>query len=343
MYRQQQMASQMIKYGTLVLLSFLVCAVLYTTEFSSKFGDIRIAAQLDKPQPKQFNTRATSYFHVSKYNVTDKKLELKGNFKLNDSKGINTHKMVIDGLEKLISDGKSNIWKDEKLDKFYLPKQHYFERDMRVKDVDCQAMIKGDEKEIERADELSETQSKPGYSAEYYINLSRNCSNFINERGYIMDSLTEEEKDFSIAFSLLMFKDIEQSERLFRAIYRPQHWYCFHVDSKTDETIYKAMQGIANCFENVFMSDKRFNVQWGKITVLQPELNCMKQLWNKSKKWKYFINLTGQEFPLRTNYELVQILQAYNGANDVEATVKQLSDLCILCRFPLDAWFSMTI
>uniref|UniRef100_A0A2C9KTV8 Protein xylosyltransferase n=1 Tax=Biomphalaria glabrata TaxID=6526 RepID=A0A2C9KTV8_BIOGL len=37
-----------------------------------------------------------------------------------------------------------------------------------------------------------------------------------------------------------------------------------------------------------------------------------------SWKWKYFINLTGQEFPLKTNWELIQILVAYRGANDVQ-------------------------
>ena len=40
----------------------------------------------------------------------------------------------------------------------------------------------------------------------------------------------------------------------------------------------------------------------------------------RRKKWKYFINLTGQEFPLKTNYEIVQILKAYKGANNVEGT-----------------------
>ena len=40
----------------------------------------------------------------------------------------------------------------------------------------------------------------------------------------------------------------------------------------------------------------------------------------KRKKWKYFINLTGQEFPLKTNYEIVQILKAYKGANNEEGT-----------------------
>ncbi|XP_061184707.1 beta-1,3-galactosyl-O-glycosyl-glycoprotein beta-1,6-N-acetylglucosaminyltransferase-like [Saccostrea echinata] len=31
----------------------------------------------------------------------------------------------------------------------------------------------------------------------------------------------------------------------------------------------------------------------------------------------------GQEFPLRTNYEIVKILKIYNGANDLESTIKR--------------------
>lgn len=43
----------------------------------------------------------------------------------------------------------------------------------------------------------------------------------------------------------------------------------------------------------------------------------MQALWRMRSKWKYLINLTGQEFPLKTNKELVKILTAYKGANDI--------------------------
>lgn len=49
----------------------------------------------------------------------------------------------------------------------------------------------------------------------------------------------------------------------------------------------------------------------------------MSDLW-KFKSWKYFINLSGMEFPLKTNGDLVKILKAYNGTNELEGkTVKQ--------------------
>ncbi|XP_053400630.1 N-acetyllactosaminide beta-1,6-N-acetylglucosaminyl-transferase-like [Mercenaria mercenaria] len=191
-----------------------------------------------------------------------------------------------------------------------------------IKNIDCLGIFNNNDIAIYKALTINVT-TMPKLKPAHYIKMTKNCTSFINDRGYITHHLTEEERNFPIAFSILMYKDVEQAERLLRAIYRPQNIYCIHVDSKTDEKIYKAMSRIANCFQNVFLSNKRVNVTWGEISVLEPELLCMEQLWARNKKWKYFINLTGQEFPLKTNYELVQILKAYNGSNDVETTVVQ--------------------
>ena len=112
---------------------------------------------------------------------------------------------------------------------------------------------------------------------------------------------------------------------LLRAIYRPQNYYCLHVDLKTAEDVQQAIKAVANCFHNVFLASRSLNVTWGQFSVLEPELICMQDLWNH-KDWRYFINLTGQEFPLRTNHELVKILTAYNGMNDVDGTQRLVSE-----------------
>ena len=260
-------------------------------------------------------------FHVDTYNLTNDILELKGSFEGPERPGIDN--VQVHGLSHLINQAKPFIIADDKLEEANLEKNRFFKVDRLVKEVDCNAIIHGDKYEIQKAENMSEREPKVGTKPEQYVNLAKNCSTFISNRGYIMDSLTEVEKNFHIAFSILMFKDIEQSERLLRAIYRPQNFYCIHIDKKTPEDIFKAMSYIVDCFENVFISSKLFDVKWGSITVLEPELQCMQDLWKKSKTWNYFINLTGQEFPLRTNYELVLILKAYNGANDMEVIIKQ--------------------
>ncbi|XP_045209189.2 beta-1,3-galactosyl-O-glycosyl-glycoprotein beta-1,6-N-acetylglucosaminyltransferase-like isoform X1 [Mercenaria mercenaria] len=326
------MATAVLKYGAIGAALTVCGLLLYLAQykFIVREGEWNINIQTERQEASVDtgfddavvgrNDADKTYFHVDKYNLTNEVLELKGYF--NGSEQSNIESVYIKGLSNLINQAKPFIVSDEKLEHAYLEKDNFFKVDRSVKEVNCRAIIDGNDNETLKAENASETNKKVGVTAEKYIQMTSNCSTFISERGYITDSLTEVENNFHIAFSLLMFKDIEQSERLLRAIYRPQNIYCIHVDKKSSDDIFKAMSNIASCFDNVFIASKRYKVQWGTMTVLEPDLLCMKELWNKSKSWKYFINLTGQEFPLRTNYELVQILKAYNGANDLEGTVE---------------------
>lgn len=203
------------------------------------------------------------------------------------------------------------------------PHLHYFTKYKPNKDINCHEMFMNNMTEIENSKNLSTHKKRMDISAKQYAELASNCSEFKESRGYILEPLSKLEENFSIAYSILMFKDVEQTERLFRAIYRPQHVFCIHVDIKANEDVMYAMQNITACFENVFLSSRRVSVQWGTFSVLEADLICAEDLWNRTKTWRYFINLTGQEFPLRTNFELVQILTAFNGANDVSGTRKR--------------------
>ena len=155
--------------------------------------------------------------------------------------------------------------------------------------------------------------------AQYPI-LTADCAKFIKEKQYIIEPITKEEEKFPIAFSILIYKDIEQFERLLRIIYRPQNYYCVHVDIKASQSVHDGARSLARCFENVFIATKLVNVLWGSYSVLEAELICMNDLW-KYKQWKYFINLTGLEFPLQTNLDIVKILKIFHGANNIEGTV----------------------
>lgn len=146
--------------------------------------------------------------------------------------------------------------------------------------------------------------------------LASNCTTYLRQRPYITKSLSEEEKDFPIAYSLLMYTDPGQAERLLRAIYQPQNYYCLHVDRSSPMNVHRAMSAVASCLPNVFIARRTVDVVWGHYSILKAELACMEDLF-KRPGWKYFINLTGQEYPLKTNLELVRILRVYNGSNDV--------------------------
>lgn len=239
----------------------------------------------------------------------------------NASKTGNSHVLPTEGLHTVIDSVQPVLLTDKTREILKHYTEAFFTQERMVMNVDCRAIMRGNKTEILKAEALVDWYKT--IEPNEYINMTANCASFIKQRGYITHHMTLTEKHFPIAYSILMFKDLEQSERLLRAIYRPQNQYCIHVDSKSSEDIFIAMTNIVKCFENVFIVGTRINVRWGKMSVLTPELLCMEALWNRTKTWKYFINLTGQEFPLRTNYELVRILKAYNGANDVEGTIER--------------------
>ena len=192
----------------------------------------------------------------------------------------------------------------------------------RSENANCAKIIAEDKMEMKSAGKYQRKNNKITIPDYHYITATKDCAKFKLQREYIDEPLSAEEAEFPIAFSMLIYKDVEQFERLLRVIYRPQNYYCIHVDIKSKADVKKAAKGIASCFDNIFISSQSFDVEWGSYTVLQPELNCMEDLW-QYKKWKYFINLTGQEFPLQTIWDMVKILKVYNGANNMEGTVER--------------------
>ncbi|XP_046547708.1 beta-1,3-galactosyl-O-glycosyl-glycoprotein beta-1,6-N-acetylglucosaminyltransferase-like [Haliotis rubra] len=189
---------------------------------------------------------------------------------------------------------------------------------LKLSKPSCSGLFAGDGAAI--AASIRYSRLHPHSSKNDYVWAARNCTDFIRNRGYITNSAPEE-NEFPLAISILMYKDVEQVERLLRTIYRPSNFYCIHMDFKTALKVKNQMISIVKCFPNVFFSSKQVDVTWGRFSVLEAELVCMRDLL-KYPGWKYFINLTGQEFPLKTNLEIVRILKIMNGANSVDANTQ---------------------
>jgi len=162
-------------------------------------------------------------------------------------------------------------------------------------------------------------------TADDYVELAKSdCNCFRSRLGYFTAADTSaEERAFPIAFSLLTYENLEQTERLLRLIYRSHNVYCIHVDRKSPDEMHRGIEAVASCLPNVIIARPAVNVTWGEITVVQAEMLCMGYLLAHSGvPWKYFINLVARDLPLKTNEELVKILKTYDGANDIQGTRK---------------------
>ncbi|XP_022078131.2 beta-1,3-galactosyl-O-glycosyl-glycoprotein beta-1,6-N-acetylglucosaminyltransferase 7 [Acanthochromis polyacanthus] len=145
---------------------------------------------------------------------------------------------------------------------------------------------------------------------ESYIHNSRMpCSMLTRDLHFITKPLSREEEDYPLAFIVTVHKELELFVRLLRAIYMPQNAYCIHVDAKAPQEYQAAVRKLVSCFQNIFLSSRSETVTYAGFSRLQADLNCMKDLAKSKIGWKKVVNLCGQDFPVKSNLELVQYMQ----------------------------------
>jgi len=72
---------------------------------------------------------------------------------------------------------------------------------------------------------------------------------------------------------------------------------------------------------NMLMPPEHLEIYWADISLLRATLNCMSAMEKRrDHDWRYVQILSYNDFPLKTNKEMVQILRMFNGANDAELT-----------------------
>nr|XP_046239125.1 beta-1,3-galactosyl-O-glycosyl-glycoprotein beta-1,6-N-acetylglucosaminyltransferase 7 isoform X2 [Scatophagus argus] len=169
--------------------------------------------------------------------------------------------------------------------------------------TECKAFLSSMEERMEWYERDCQVES-------YIMHNHLQCSNLTRNLHFITRPLSREEEDYPLAFILTVHKELELFVRLFRAIYMPQNVYCIHVDAKAPREYHMAVQKLVGCFKNAFLASQSETVTYGGFSRLQADLNCMKDLANSNIGWRKVLNLCGQDFPIKSNLELVQYMQS---------------------------------
>lgn len=185
----------------------------------------------------------------------------------------------------------------------------------------CLAIIDGDVTGRKRNLEmlLTSRRKRNVLNETFYVNATADCASYVDSRGFVTEPLSEEERNFPIAYSMVIHEKIEMFERLLRAIYTPQNIYCVHVDQKSKDEFKAAVGAIISCLPNVFLATKLESVVYASWSRVQADLNCMRDLLGSEVKWKYMLNTCGADFPIKTNLEMVQTLKTLKGGNSMES------------------------
>lgn len=144
---------------------------------------------------------------------------------------------------------------------------------------------------------------------------SPSCPDYLRDSHYLTKALSAEEAAFPVAYIFTLHKELATFERIFRAFYAPHNVYCIHVDEKAPAKYRQDVEKLVECFPNAFLSSKAEPVIYAGISRLQADLNCLKDLLGHGIRWTYVLNMCGQDFPLKTNKEIVQHLKRFRGKN----------------------------
>ncbi|WEK70361.1 MAG: beta-1,6-N-acetylglucosaminyltransferase [Candidatus Chryseobacterium colombiense] len=117
-----------------------------------------------------------------------------------------------------------------------------------------------------------------------------------------------------IAYFIMVHHKPNVFKAMFQKIYTKDQIYLIHIDRKAKSEVTEEIQLYISQFPNVYILES-LNIVSGGFSMIQAELNAMEFLLNASLEWDYFINLSGEDHPLKSQQIIRKFLTANNGRN----------------------------
>jgi hypothetical protein len=101
-----------------------------------------------------------------------------------------------------------------------------------------------------------------------------------------------------IAFFIAVHAFERQLEWLLKAIYNPDDIFIIHINRTSSDDYVRAVNAITAGLPNIHYLP-RLRITWGGWSIVEMTLNAMRFLSEHPGEWTHFVNLSGQDYPLR--------------------------------------------
>lgn len=125
-----------------------------------------------------------------------------------------------------------------------------------------------------------------------------------------------------IAYFILVHRFPEQFKRLFRSIYLPGNSYVVHVDKSSGPALAKDLAVFLAPYQGVRILPAR-KALWGGYSLVDAELRGMAALLEMDPAWTHYINLSGQDFPLKSQGYIRGFLSAHPDRQFIRAVCQR--------------------
>jgi hypothetical protein len=154
------------------------------------------------------------------------------------------------------------------------------------------------------------------------------CVNFSMTKAVDTSTLAEGSgatRPARLAFVLVAYQAgmFEQLKLVFHLLYRPQHWFLFHIDARSDLLI-TLVQELLVPYPNAEIAPFAFPTIWGTSQLYKMYLRCISHLLGKGD-WDFFINLSEADMPIKSIDSVARELGHVRGTSFLtsSATMKE--------------------
>lgn len=113
-----------------------------------------------------------------------------------------------------------------------------------------------------------------------------------------------------IAYFILVHRYPKQFKRLFASIYAPGNHYVIHIDKSSGQALADEIAAFLRPYQGVHILESR-DALWGGYSLVDAELRGMAQLLRMDNRWTHYINLSGQDYPLKSQSYIRAFLSAH--------------------------------
>jgi len=125
-----------------------------------------------------------------------------------------------------------------------------------------------------------------------------------------------------IAYLITAYKYPDLFRRMFRTIYDPENIYLVHIDAKSNASFHEEIRDFLGDFPKARLM-KSHDWIYGGYSAIDIQLKAMEELFDE--EWDFFINLTAQDFPLRSQAYIKGYLQENRQHNFMQIRDMELS------------------
>ena len=115
-----------------------------------------------------------------------------------------------------------------------------------------------------------------------------------------------------IAYIILAHKLPGQLVRLVERLISKDTSFFIHLDKRADKEIYNSVVEQLSIYDNVHFI-KRHISKWGQLGCTKAVLGAINEIYSQSIEFDYVINLSGQDYPIKSNQYIKNVLQENRG------------------------------